>query len=80
MAGDFGQVVRLEAPEAARAPQVLRRADGRSVYQRHGGTKYTTQVQLSREEELVAQAGARGGAVHGAAGDCPGGRCGRPGP
>jgi hypothetical protein len=54
-------VVCLEAAEAARAPQSLRRADGRSVYQRHGGIKYTTRVQLSRKEKLVAQAGARGG-------------------
>ena len=61
LAGEFGQVVCLEAPEAARAPQALRRADGRSVYQRHGGVKYTTQVQLSREEKLIAQAGAGGG-------------------
>jgi hypothetical protein len=61
LAGDFGAVVCLEAPEAARAPQSLRRADGRSVHQRHGGLKFTTRVQLSREEKLVTQAGARGG-------------------
>src|SRR5262245_66073324 len=51
----------LEVPEAAPAPVSLRRADGRSVYQRHGGVKYATRVQLSREERLVAQAGAGGG-------------------
>src|SRR5215510_3328879 len=50
----------LEVPEAAPAPVSLRRADGRSVYQRHGGVKYATRMQLSREEQLVAQAGARG--------------------
>jgi hypothetical protein len=61
LAGEFGPVVCLEAPEAAKAPQSLRRADGRSVYQRHGGIKYTTRVQLSREEKLVAQAEVRGG-------------------
>jgi conjugative relaxase-like TrwC/TraI family protein len=61
LAGEFGQVVCLKAPEAARAPQSLRRADGRSIYQRHGGIKYTARVQLSREEKLVAQAGAHGG-------------------
>src|SRR5260221_9826131 len=61
VAGDFGVVVCLRAPEAARAPQSLRRADGRSVYQRHGGIKYTTRLQLCREEKLVAQADARGG-------------------
>jgi hypothetical protein len=61
LAGGFGQVLCLEAPEAAPVPQSLRRADGRSVYQRHGGIKYSTRVQLSREEQLVAQAGAYGG-------------------
>jgi hypothetical protein len=61
VAGEFGPVVCLEAPEAARAPESLRRADGRSVYRRHGGIKYTTRVQLSREEKLIAQAEARGG-------------------
>jgi AAA domain/TrwC relaxase len=60
LAGEFGPVVCLEAPEAAAVPASLRRADGRSVYQRHGGVKYATRVQLSREERLVAQAGARG--------------------
>jgi ATP-dependent exoDNAse (exonuclease V) alpha subunit len=61
LAGDFGQVICLEAPEPARVPQSMRRADGRSLYQRHGGIKYTTRVQLSREEKLVAQAAAHGG-------------------
>ncbi len=50
----------LEAGEAVPVPATLRRADGRSVYQRHGGVKYATRVQLSREGRLVAQAGARG--------------------
>jgi AAA domain/TrwC relaxase len=59
--GDFGPVVCLESPEAAPVPASLRRADGRSVYQRHGGIKYATRVQLSREERFVAQASARGG-------------------
>ena len=61
LAGEFGPVVCLESPEAAPAPAWLRRADGRSVYQRHGGVKYAAKVQLSREEKLVAQAGARDG-------------------
>jgi AAA domain/TrwC relaxase len=60
LAGEFGPVACLEAPEAAPVPASLLRADGRSVYQRHGGVKYATRVQLSREEKLVAQAGARG--------------------
>jgi hypothetical protein len=61
LVGEFGQVLCLDAPETAPVPQSLRRADGRSVYQRHGGIKYSTRVQLSREEQLVAQSGARGG-------------------
>ena len=56
LAGVFGQVVCLEAPEAVQPPAALVRADGRSVYQRHGGVKYATRVQLSAEEQLVAQA------------------------
>jgi AAA domain/TrwC relaxase len=60
LAGDFGPVACLEAPEAVPVPASLRRADGRSVYRRHGGTKYATRVQVSREEKLVVQAGAWG--------------------
>ncbi len=60
LAGEFEQVVCLEAPEAARVPDCLLRADGRSVYQRHGGVRYATRVQLSVEERLVAQAQAMG--------------------
>jgi len=59
LAGEFGPVACLEAPEAVPVPASLRRADGRSVYRRHGGVKYATRVQVSREEQLVAQAGAR---------------------
>ena len=36
------------------------RADGRSVYQRHGGTRYATRAQLAMEERMVAHAGADG--------------------
>ena len=32
------------------------RADGRSVYQRHGGTRYATRAQLAMEERMLAQA------------------------
>jgi conjugative relaxase-like TrwC/TraI family protein len=60
LGSEFGQVVCLEAPEVVAVPAALRRADGRSVYQRHGGTRYATQVQLSLEEKLVAQAQAEG--------------------
>jgi hypothetical protein len=58
---EFGQVLCLEAPEAAPVPQSLRRTDGRSGYQRHGGIKITTRVQLSREEQIATHAGSRGG-------------------
>ena len=50
----------LEAPEPAEVPASLLRADGRSVYQRHGGTRYATRAQLAMEERMVAQAGADG--------------------
>src|SRR5262245_45792308 len=60
LASEFEQVVCLEAPEAVRVPRSLLRADGRSIYQRHGGVKYATRVQLSMEERMVAQARADG--------------------
>jgi hypothetical protein len=37
LAGEFEQVVSLEAPEAVPVPGGLVRADGRSVYHRHQG-------------------------------------------
>jgi conjugative relaxase-like TrwC/TraI family protein len=57
---EFEDVACLEAPEGVSVPRDLIRADGRSVFQRHGGTRYATRVQLSMEERLVAQAGANG--------------------
>ena len=57
---EFEPVTCLEAPEPAEVPASLRRADGRSVYQRHGGTRYATHAQLVMEERMVAQAGADG--------------------
>ena len=36
------------------------RADGRSVYQRHGGTRFATRAQLVMEERMLAQARADG--------------------
>ena len=36
---EFEPVLCLEAPEPAEVPRSLRRADGRSVYQRHGGVR-----------------------------------------
>jgi hypothetical protein len=56
LASEFEQVVCLEAPEAVEVPRSMLRADGRSVYQRHGGVKYAARVQLSMEERMVAQA------------------------
>ena len=60
LAGGAGeQVLTLEAPEWPRVPDSLRRADGRSVYRPHGGTRYTTLAQLTMEERLlVAGSGA----------------------
>jgi conjugative relaxase-like TrwC/TraI family protein len=56
----FEQVICLEAPDAVQVPECLLRADGRSVYQRHGGVRYATRVQLSLEERMTAQASGQG--------------------
>jgi hypothetical protein len=56
---EFEQVLCLEAPEPVDLPRDLIRADGRSVYRRHGGTRYATRAQMSMEEAMVAQAHAR---------------------
>jgi conjugative relaxase-like TrwC/TraI family protein len=53
---EFEPVTCVEAPEPAGVPRSLLRADGRSVYQRHGGTRYTTRAQLAMEERMLAQA------------------------
>jgi hypothetical protein len=50
----------LEAPEPAEVPRSLLRADGRSIYQRHGGTRYATYAQLTLEERMLALARANG--------------------
>jgi len=55
----FRDVACLEAPEPVAVPPSLVRADGRTVYQRHGGSRYATAQQLTREERMLAQAGAR---------------------
>ena len=60
LASEFEPVACLEAPEPAEVPGSLRRADGRSVYQRHGGTRYATRAQLALEERMVAHARADG--------------------
>ena len=57
LAGSAGEeVLMLEAPEWPLVPQSLRRADGRSVYKPHSGTRYATLAQLTMEERLAAQA------------------------
>jgi len=53
---EFEPVLCLEAPEPAEVPRSLLRADGRSVYQRHGGMRYATGAQLAMEERMLAQA------------------------
>src|SRR6476646_4875082 len=53
-------VLCLEAADPVEVPASLLRADGRSVYQRHGGTRYATRAQLAMEERMVTQAGAGG--------------------
>ena len=60
LASQFEPVECLEAPEPAEVPASLLRADGRSIYQRHGGVRYATRAQLVMEERMLAQARADG--------------------
>ena len=53
---EFEPVVCLEAPEPAEVPRSLLRADGRSVYQRHGGVRYATHAQLTTEQRMLVLA------------------------
>ena len=53
---EFEPVACLEAPELVEAPRSLVRADGRSVYRRHGGVRFATYAQLSMEERMLALA------------------------
>jgi conjugative relaxase-like TrwC/TraI family protein len=57
---EFEPVLCLEAPEAVEVPRSLLRADGRSVYQRHGGIRHAARAQLAMEERMLAQASAVG--------------------
>jgi hypothetical protein len=57
---EFEPVLCLEAPEPVQVPASLLRADGRSVYQRHGDVRYATRAQLAMEERMVAHADASG--------------------
>ena len=60
LASEFEPVACLEAPEPAEVPASLRRADGRSVYQRHGGVRFATHAQLTMEQRMLALARASG--------------------
>jgi hypothetical protein len=60
LASEFEPVACLQAPEPAAVPRSVLRADGRSIYQRHGGVRYATHAQLSLEERRVALARAGG--------------------
>ena len=53
---EFEPVICLEAPEAVQVPRSLLRADGRSVYQRHGGVRHATRAQLAMEERRALRA------------------------
>jgi hypothetical protein len=64
LSGQVEPVTSLEAPQWPPLPQALRRGlDGRSIYTLPGTARYATLAQLSREEELAAQARARGPAM-----------------
>jgi hypothetical protein len=56
VASEFEPVVCLEAPDPVEVPPSLRRADGRSIYQRHGGTRYATRAQRAMEQRMLTQA------------------------
>ena len=56
LASAFGGVACLEAPGLREVPAELTRADGRSVYQRHGGTRYALESHLASEAALVESA------------------------
>ena len=57
---EFEPVACLEAPEPVETPASLLRADGRSVYQRHGGVRFATHAQLTMEQRMLALARADG--------------------
>jgi len=60
LASEFEPVACLEAPDPVQVPGSLLRADGRSVYQRHGGVRFATHAQLTMEQRMVAVACASG--------------------
>lgn len=50
------EVVALRPPEVVATPDALRRADGESVYERHGADLYATDTILAREQALLEAA------------------------
>ena len=56
LASEFEPVACLEGPEPVQIPAILLRADGRSVYRRHGGVRFATHAQLTMEQRMVALA------------------------
>jgi conjugative relaxase-like TrwC/TraI family protein len=60
LASEFEPVACLDAPEPVTVPRSLLRADGRSVYQRHGGVRFATHAELSMEQRMLALARADG--------------------
>jgi conjugative relaxase-like TrwC/TraI family protein len=56
LASEFEPVACLQAPEPVQVPASLLRADGRSVYQRHGGVRFATHTQLTMEQRMLALA------------------------
>jgi conjugative relaxase-like TrwC/TraI family protein len=59
IAGEFGTVSCLEAPEVVAVPASLRRADGQSVYTQPGAARYATGEQIAAEERLAELAQAQ---------------------
>jgi conjugative relaxase-like TrwC/TraI family protein len=55
-----GKTVLLTAPEMVPVPQVYRRADGLSLWRRHGAEIYTTRGQLDTETRLLRAAAQTG--------------------
>jgi len=60
LASEFEPVACLGAPEPVNLPRSLLRADGRSVYQRHGGMRFATHAQLTMKQRMLALARASG--------------------
>jgi hypothetical protein len=56
LASEFEPVACLVAPEPVNLPRSLLRANGRSVYQRHGGVRFATHAQLTMEQRMLALA------------------------